>query len=74
MRNVLLVAAAAVLSVTGCHQNLEVVQPHLMPTATRIAMPADTGFVRRTCTAPDSVLAGKAPCYERGQKERLRLF
>ncbi|NUO64234.1 MAG: hypothetical protein HOQ12_05600 [Gemmatimonadaceae bacterium] len=74
MRKVPLIVAVAVLGTIGCHAQPEVVQPHLMATAVRIAAPMDTGFVRRTCAAPDSVLAGTTPCYERGQKSRLRLF
>lgn len=74
MRTVTLVAASAVIAATGCHQKLEVVRPSLAPQATRIAMPADTAFVRRTCFAPDSVLAGTRPCYERSQASHLRVF
>ncbi|HEX2780033.1 MAG TPA: hypothetical protein VHM30_11065 [Gemmatimonadaceae bacterium] len=74
MRTVTLVAASAVIAATGCHQQLQVVSPSLAPQPTRIAMPADTAFVRRICFAPDSVLAGTRPCYERTQQSHLRIF
>lgn len=74
MRSVIVLACSAVLAGSGCSSHLEVVQPTLTAKPVHIAMPADTGFVRRTCAAPDSVLAGTTPCYERSQKTHARLF
>lgn len=75
MRSVTLLVASAVLAATGCSRShVQVVSPSLTAQPMRIAMPADTGFVRRTCMAPDSVLAGTRPCYEREQKATIRVF
>ena len=69
------IVVAAVVAVAGCHRSqLQVVSPTLTAQPMRIAMPADTGFVRRTCVQPDSVLAGTRPCYEKEQKSHLRVF
>ena len=74
MRSVIIIACSAVLAASGCRSHLEVVRPSLVARATPIAMPADTGFVRRTCEDPDAVLAGTRPCYERSQKAHARVF
>lgn len=68
-------AAAVVLAANACRSTqVEVVRPSLVAQPVRIALPADTGFVRHTCLAPDSVLAGTRPCYERDQKVAVRVF
>ena len=75
MRLATLVAASAIIAAGACRPTqLEVVQPSLVAQPLRIAMPADTGFIRRVCFSPDSVLAGTRPCYEREQKSHLRVF
>ena len=67
-------AAAALLAAACRSSQVEVVHPSLVAQPVHIAMPADTGFVRHTCLAPDSVLAGTRPCYERDQKVSVRVF
>ena len=75
MRLASLTLVAAVLAASGCSRSqLEVVHPAMMPQPMRIASPVDTGFVRRTCIAPDSVLAGKRACYEHEAKQTVRVF
>lgn len=66
-------AAVAALALAGCATRT---RPDTVATpapARRVAA-LDTAAARRICAAPDSVVAGRAPCVLRNQAPPIRVF
>ena len=74
MRRTFIVPLATALVVAACHRSPEAASASRTARPVRVATAADTAFVRRICYAPDSVLAGRKPCYERVQKSQYKVF
>lgn len=69
-----LLTLTTVVGIAACHRLPAVAASTGTPQAVRVATATDTAFVRRICFAPDSVLAGSKPCYERVQKSQFKVF
>ena len=67
-------AIIAVVLAAACNRQPQRDAATPAPRQLHIATAADSAFVRRICYAPDSVLAGAKPCYDREQKSNIKVF